>query len=391
MLDRPFDAISISDLEALIENQTPEGRQLEFKSDHYGRTDDARREFAADVSAMANSLGGYLLIGVQEERGVATSIVGVTESDPDSLVRSVAHTIRTSIEPPISGVRIRWIDSGTSRGVLVIKVDRSGHAPHRVTVGRDSRFFLRDENGKRPMGIDELRRAFLFASEVENRIRQFRTDRMQLLIANEGPLAVDHTRPRAVLHIVPQATFSDGLLIAFDRNAMGIRPFGGGGWNSMYSLDGIVNYSGPEDRFEVVRAFSTFFRSGPVELVGQIYSGERNGHLSLSLSSLEQDVIQGVQSAFAEMRKYSVAPPYYLMLSLVGVRGYSAPTDEWDRGIPYPHRSDRILLPELTVDDVTANVAPSSFLRPIFNLMWNAFGRSGSPNYDRAGQYSPRR
>lgn len=389
MFEKAFDEISRGDLETLVEARIPEGRRLEYKRDHYGRNDEARRDFAADVSALANSQGGYLLIGVAEENGIAVDISGVEAPNPDALILTIAESIRSSFEPQILGFRVRWVEIVPGRGVLMIQVDRSWLAPHRVVVARDNRFFTRDENGKHPMSVTELRRAFLFAAEVEERIRQFRNDRLALLTANEGPLAVNDEQPRLILHIVPQATFTDGLQVSFDPRR-GIRPLGASGWNLMHSLDGLVSYSGPEERFETVRAFSTLFRNGVVEAVAQVYAGPQGEQRSISLTGLERDVIPGIEDFLDTLAHYGVPPPYYLMLSLVGVRGLSAPTNEWRNGLCYPHRADRTLLPEMLIDDATIAASPSTWLRPTFDLLWNSFGHSGSPNYDRDGHYAVR-
>ncbi|WP_081598410.1 AlbA family DNA-binding domain-containing protein [Rhizobium tropici] len=132
MFAREFDDIALSDLQALVEEGIPEGRQLEFKRDHYGRKDEDRREFAADVSAMANAVGGYLVIGLDERNGIASDVSGVATPDPDGLVRAVSDTIRTSFEPPILEFRVKWIAIEGERGVLVIKMARSWSAPPRV-------------------------------------------------------------------------------------------------------------------------------------------------------------------------------------------------------------------------------------------------------------------
>lgn len=387
MFEKTFDEIEISDLRTLVEFGIPEGRSIEYKRDHYGRTDEARREFAADVSAMANAVGGYLLIGIEEEGGAASSIPGIEAQDPDALIRAATESLRASIEPPIYGVRVRWLEIEANRGVLIIHVDRSWSAPHRVTVARDNRFFLRDENGKHPMAVAELRRAFLFASEVEERVRRFRTERLGLLTLNEGPLGVDETSPRLILHVAPQAAFTEAIQLHIDSNATGIRPLGASGWNSMYSIDGLVTYSGPEERFDYVRAFSTLFRNGIVEAVAKIHTWQRDGRQHVALSNVEQDIIGAISPVFSELEKLSVPQPYYLMLSLVGVRGLSAPINEWRGGLAYPQRSDRVLLPELIIDEALSKDEPTALLRPLFDLMWNAFGQHGSPNYDRDGNY----
>jgi hypothetical protein len=389
MFGKAFDEISLPDLQALVDARIPEGRRLEFKRDHYGRNDEARREFAADVSSLANGVGGYLLIGVEEENGIASKIVGVEAADADTLVRAATESLRASIEPQVFNVRVRWVEIEADRGVLIIHVARSWEAPHRVIVARDYRFFVRDENGKHPMAVSELRRAFLFASEVEERIRRFRTDRLELLVANEGPLALDDASPRLILHVVPQAAFADRIQLRFDQRTTGIQPLGASGSDSMYSLDGLVTYSGPEEQFESVRAFSTLFRNGVVEAVARIHVGKPDGQRrSLSLAGVEEDVIPGVGHILSELRRLSVPPPHYLMLSLTGVRGLSAQNRHG--GLSYPYRSDQILLPEFMIDEKLAKVSPSTLLRPVFDLMWNAFGHKGSPSYDPDGNYRRR-
>lgn len=390
MFDKAFDDIQLDDLNSLVVAGISEGPRLEFKRDHYGRNDEARREFAADVSALANAQGGYLMIGIDEENGAASNIAGVEVPDPDAFVLGVSDSLRTAFEPPIPGVRVRWIKIDNGRGVLIIQVDRSWNAPHRVTIARDNRFFIRDENGKHPMGVDELRRAFLFASEVEERIRRFRAERLQILIANEGPLALDASGPWVVLHVVPQATFTQRLQIYWDPHTLGIRPLGASGWNSMYSLEGLVSYSGPEERFQSVRAFSTLFRNGAAEAVASIFAGESNGQQFLSLGGVEGLAISGVNNILAEFERLAVLPPFYLMLSLVGVRGFSAPLDDWREGLAYPHRAEKVLLPELFIDTTIMKDDAVTFLRPLFDLMWNAFGQRGSPSYDANGKYRPR-
>lgn len=210
------------------------------------------------------------------------------------------------------------------------------------------------------------------------------------MVANEGPLAVDDAGPRIILHVVPQAAFTDDIQLRLEPHGTGIRPLGASGWNSMYSLDGLVTYSGPEERFESVRAFSTLFRNGTVEAVAQVYAGERDGRRQLSLSGIEQEIIPALKHILSELQRLYVPAPYYLMLSLVGVRGLCAPTNEWRGGLSYPHRSDKLLLPELMIDETLAREAPEAFLRPLFDLMWNGFGQHGSPNYDRDGNYRAR-
>ena len=288
------------------------------------------------------------------------------------------------------GVRVRWLEIGANRGVLIIQIDRSWSAPHRVTIARDNRFFIRDENGKHPMSVAELRHAFLFASELEDRIRSFRNDRLKLLDSDEGPLSVEMPAPRLVLHIVPQITFTEGVQLHFDPHKVGIPPLGARGWNSMYSIDGLVTYTSPENEIGIVRAFTTLFRNGIVEAVAKIYSSQNSKHPSIYLSGIEYDLIDSTGYIISELQRRSVHPPYYIMISLIGARGLTASINDFRRSVDHPYRANKIILPELMIDQMLADEKPSTMLRSIFDLLWNAFGHFGSPNYDANGNYKSR-
>lgn len=381
MLSVPIEDIELADLKSLVDNRVAENRRLEFKRDHYGRKEDDRREFAADVSAFANSQGGDLVIGVAEANGSALELTGVAAENPDQLVRAIVESLRTSIEPVIEEVRVAWIELSPGRGVVVIRVPRSWSAPHRVTVAKDNRFFIRDENGKHPMSVEELRRAFLFGSEIENRLRALRAERLTLLAANEGPLATTTDEPRMIVHLVPLASLTEPTQVAFERHPAGIGPLGASGWNDMFSIDGLVTYSGPKERFETVRAFTTFFRNGIIEAVGTVHTGERNGNRIVNLAGVEQDAARFVRRGVKEYEHYAIGAPLYFLLSIIGVRGLSANVGEWHGGIAYPHRSDNVLLPELRLEASQLKDLDEA-LRPIFNLLWNAFGQRNSPAID---------
>jgi predicted HTH transcriptional regulator len=66
-------------LESLIANGVEESEDLDFKTSHYENSDKDKRELAKDVAALANSLGGILLIGVKEDDfGKASTLTPVS-------------------------------------------------------------------------------------------------------------------------------------------------------------------------------------------------------------------------------------------------------------------------------------------------------------------------
>lgn len=385
MFSNDFDQLTLADIEYLVENRISEGRQLEFKRDHYGRNDESKREFAADVSAMANAFGGHLLVGVGADKGTASEVCGVIERDPDGLMRNVSDSIRSSLEPPLLGCRVKWIPIDEDRGVLLIRIPRSDSAPHRVVVGNSRHFYLRDENGKHPMSVSELRRAFLFGAEVEERIRRFRTERTRILVDNEGPLAVGTPDDaRLILHVIPRATFTEGLQLTFDERSTGYWPWplGTRGGDPTHCMDGIVAYAGSGGQIGTVRAFSTLFRNGIAEAVAGIHVATKEGRTWISLKGIEKDLSSGVRSILREYRKRSIPAPFLILVTIVGVRGVSVSVgDRYDK-VVFPYRADGIVIPEIVLDSLRVIDDLDSHMKPLFDLMWNAFGHRASPYFE---------
>ena len=62
VLYKSIDTITEADLQALVSEGRREDSQLEFKLTLPGSTDDEKREFLKDVSAMTNSQGGDIIL-----------------------------------------------------------------------------------------------------------------------------------------------------------------------------------------------------------------------------------------------------------------------------------------------------------------------------------------
>jgi len=83
VLYKSIDTITEADLQALVSEVRREDSQLEFKLTLPGSTDDEKREFLKDVSAMTNSQVGDIIYGIREDRtspedaGKAAELVGI--------------------------------------------------------------------------------------------------------------------------------------------------------------------------------------------------------------------------------------------------------------------------------------------------------------------------
>ncbi len=158
------------DLQDLVESQVAENIRLEYKRDLYGQNDNSKKELLKDVSALANSQGGHLIIGIEEFNGRADALYGVRCDNPDDETLRMEQVIRSGVEPNIAGIRIRYIkltnpESNARRFLFIICIPQSNYPPHRVIINNHNRFYLRNSAGVHEPDIEELRA--MFASSVD--------------------------------------------------------------------------------------------------------------------------------------------------------------------------------------------------------------------------------
>jgi len=388
VLPRNFDDITLEDIQALINSGVSEGPRLEFKRDLYGNKDADRKEFAADVSGFANAGGGDLIIGISDEgdSDAGAQICGVETADADALVRQTVEFLSNAFQPQIIGIRVRWIPTEERRGVLLIRVPRSWQSPHRATARGGSHFYVRTENGKHQMSVDELRHAFLRGDEIAQRMRKFRQDRLALLDADEGPLPMEDQQSHLVLHFLPYASFAENFTIDLEQQQYNtVKPLGAMGWNSIYSLDGLVKYSGPEYPTKPVRAFTTLFRSGVVEFVERIAAREEGEYRLIDVREIEGSLLSSFENVQQYSEQLDLPKPVYVALSISRARGLK-PDPGARQSITFPYRRDRIVLPEISLGH-KGEISPVDAIRSVCNVLWNAFGKPQSPSFNRNGDF----
>jgi len=181
--------IAPADIEALVDNAVAESTTLEFKRDLPGGSDDAKREFLADISALANTSGGDILFGIEEENGCASAITGIrVEDDLDAEILRLGNILHNGLEPRI---RYSHLALPCAQGtVLLFRVEKSWNAPHRVVFKAYDKFFARTATGKYPLDVQQLRRAFIDNNTVAERMRNFRAERLGSIIAGVTPIPI---------------------------------------------------------------------------------------------------------------------------------------------------------------------------------------------------------
>lgn len=381
--------IDETDLQGLVTDSVREGKTIDFKLQLPGGQDLEKKEFLADVTSFSNTSGGYLLIGMEEQAGTASAVPGFACEDIDVEVARLENLIRTGVEPRLPNRAIQPVELASGHWVLVLWQSRSWLAPHRVTLGGHDKFYARNSVGKSPMDVDELRSAFTVAQSLEERVRRFRYQRLGLIAAGETPVFMT-VAPEVILHIVPIG-FSDPAFNV-DANTLWqhrdrMHPLAGGVSGGHPSFEGYITYT-QEIRGAPPIGYLQVFRSGVVETVDKsLLSREGNCPPYVPSGSLEEELIGKTGMYLKLLEALEVQPPLFLMLSMIGVRGYTLAARSGFSDTEL--NQDELLFPEMLIEKYGED--PSRFLRTLFDNLWNAWGYIGSQNYDENGERTARR
>ncbi len=388
--DKPFEAIEETDLASLIVERRPEGKTIEYKQALPANTHDDRKEFLADISSFANAVGGYIIFGMISVEGMPAELRGLGNVNPDVEVLRLANLAQASIEPRIPGILFRAIHLQQGGFAIIAKIPHSWAQPHVVSFERHWRFYSRNSAGKYPLDIDEVRAAFALSETVTERIRLFRADRLSKMVAGETPVRLEEIA-KTVLHIVPFGAFDPRTrvdLTTFGEDVWGFtsldmtRPTG-----YRFNLDGLLSYV--EHKDGLAWSYVQVFRNACIEVVDtQLLPRPQDPPIIYS-EHFEENLLRAIPAYLSIQHRLGIEPPLFLSLSLLGVRGdYLQPgftRDPFWRDRARPIDRDSLLLPETVIEVLGED--PADFMRPIFDMLWNAAGWPRSGNYDEAGRW----
>ena len=166
-----FDTLrTCDDVRSLGNQGIGEGPRLDYKealalTEHGKLTAGAKKELAKDVSALANTEGGLLVIGVKdpEKEGDAPApedFVGVAVAQ--TFARDLENILLGTISPPlyplvkVTADDFEDPDTGERRRFVLVGA-RRGSQLRQVTAGGDHRFYRRAGYQNRPMDEGEVR------------------------------------------------------------------------------------------------------------------------------------------------------------------------------------------------------------------------------------------
>ncbi len=434
-LNKPLDKITEQDLEEWVKVRPPESRSLEFKSEFYKQDEKGKHELCKDITALANTIGGHLVIGIEtskknEDRAVR--LVGIEEQQlRENGYGWIYDVLGHHVEPKLRGVIYQPVTLSDGKVVLIIQVPQSVLRPHAVTT-KDGRFEWWVRHGPRCdfLDVPQIRQAFLASGTIAQRMREFRMNRLADLGAGQAPVELPSTGPLFVYHILPINAFDDYTAVAPDLHQLARSNLA-----EQYIRDGIWNFDG----YLVARgslgfahpeySYTQFHQNGCVEAV---YDGNwakhsdrgfyRAGLWEMMTREAILFALAGLQAAGMDVPVYITAailrakgcrfgaPPFDLRppskpsLGIFGVDPILA-ASEYDLDRSRPTDRDPLVFQEVLLEAIprefhkfdpfdpsqedSTRLSLRKSLKPICDRLWQAAGYSRSPYYDENGEPKP--
>ena len=174
---KPLDQLDQEDIRELEREETPEGQLFEIKGSVPGKDgpdpwhepvkegrsrsglrDYAKREIFTELSAFANTDGGWCIIGLEETSGRPKRVKNYRPvPECHELAARLEQAARDWFDPPVPSLRCRGVEmEDSAEGVVVCRVPPSPEAPHRLNVKITQQAFRRDGDESRPMSMREI-------------------------------------------------------------------------------------------------------------------------------------------------------------------------------------------------------------------------------------------
>lgn len=367
--------ITPQQLQELIDNKVSENKELEYKNYSFtdGKILDKQKDkFMKEIVAFANTNGGTIIIGIQENEDrlpISLSGAGLSIREFDNWLSAFRQLVLSRIRPHLHGVDCVPVELSESIIAIVIYVPKSYARPHSFWDGNKDEFFMRYANGITYMDIDDLRKGFLYANNIQDKIRQFRRDRISMIAANEciGDLG---SKAKMIFHIIPEWSFELGNRVEFEylRENSRFRPIYGSDWDYRFNADGYCIYK-CEHNTNAIKGYTQVFHNGIFEAV-EIELMSENGNNQVCEWSQTQLACYGSLIEYSDfMEELDIPKPWHILASIINAKDYIANFGWGHFSLPI----DRNLI--YSLDGIcTEDIEMKTALKPVFDSLSNAFG-----------------
>jgi hypothetical protein len=360
---------------------TQESREVDFKQTLKldEKSDAALLELCRDVAAFANTVGGKIIYGMNEDKLVATELVGIPIDDPDSFIQKIENRIKDKIEPRVPGINIQPILLKNLHYALVINIPKSWLGPHGFTKDKGWRFYVRGSAQTNFITIDQLRDLFVQSNQLIDRVREFRNKRISEILADA--LSIDFNKElitKLVVHIIPTISFSPAYSIDFkeiESIKYQLSPIFASGTNFRFNFDGYLTYNLHWVGTGIAN-YLQLFRNGIIETVDSQYINHENtkSDFYISLAELESEIKDTLVRISEIYNSVEITTPAFVMISILNAKGKKAVSTRKIMSFPSQNAIDRehLLFPEVLVDMTKEEIEKKS--EEMFLPIWHSFG-----------------
>lgn len=375
MFGIPIENLTESDIQQLVDSHALESQYLDFKEVLPDpRIDRSKFGFCGDIAAFANASGGDLIYGVSEResdtQGVkcAYEIPGVEVESADRLIRQITEIVQRGIEPRGLAVQVRVINFADGRRVVVVRVPESFRKPLRV-VGT-SYWYIRVNNQNSHMQYNQIQDLFLHSERLSKRIRNFRDERISVILSNDS-IAPFECERLIVYHFIPKVAFEgefEANLEAYCNLALPRCNRING--SKRTTMDGIAFFGMAAGYTDVLLSKTEIFHSGVIEMVdAYTLHNAREMNLSVTEEVIEDAIRQGI----AGMNRIGVTCRISFFLTILNIGGTRLWTDPRDpRQREYRVSRRNLDFPEYVLEP---NQAIEPMIDATHRRLRNAFGR----------------
>lgn len=227
LLGASLEELTGSAIESLVSSQVEEAYDLDFKAELYGNSDSSRRALASDVSAMANTAGGLIVLGVAEDNHArASAAPGVPLSDSETA--RMRQIVASLVAPhPVFDLISVPSEADPTHGFYVIAVPRSSAAPHAVLVNDSLRYPKRNGSTTRYLSEPEVAESYRARiqnlADQEERSKRIEDEAIELLKRDENPwLLVSMVPAIPGQFVLDQQAFRDFEQAVLGRDAWSV-------------------------------------------------------------------------------------------------------------------------------------------------------------------------
>lgn len=371
---------------ALISAGAPSGLVIELKPDLPRHTGAGKLELLSDLASFANASGGHIIYGANPGNGAGAELAGLEHESVEVMMAWLEQAAFAGIAPHIHDIQFKAVALRNQRRALVVRIPKTWTGPHMVVFQEANKFYSRNARGKYAPEVAELRAAFSVGESLRERMQSFRLERANAILNRALSVPLSEA-PRMVLHILPLCSFRAGFRIGLERvtacDAQMLRPMAARSVVSQFNYDGLITSSSTE---KSAYSHVQVFRNGCLEAADTSLLEPKDGRKFFPSAAFEREVIQCGERLLGLMRSLEVSPPYVVMLSFLGVRGYNmfVGSIRWQPSA-HPVERDHLYLDEVIIDDSTPSF--SRAIRPAFDQAWNSCGWPQSLNYDAEGNW----